>query len=172
MVDLIEELRQRARHLHVAARAGDPDALEALGAVPDIAETPREARRRPCLTALARRLGFQGWPHAKTVLEGDSSGDLGELMHRGAGGAYWHVWSAHYDEAVTIREAHGGTLLPYRRHFFIVEPPYLRSIGLDPDDPDWDRIGRDFVRPRDREAWTRIAREAVRARLDGYPVSG
>ena len=32
----------------------------------------------------------------------------------------------------------------------------MRELGLDPEDPDWERIGHDWVRPQDREAWTRL----------------
>jgi len=30
---------------------------------------------------------------------------------------------------------------PYRHHFFVAEGPAIRYLGLDPEDPDWERIG-------------------------------
>jgi carbonic anhydrase len=32
----------------------------------------------------------------------------------------------------------------------------VRELGLDPEDPDWARIGWDWVAPRDQEAWDRL----------------
>jgi hypothetical protein len=34
--------------------------------------------------------------------------------------------------------------------------PAIRELGLDPADPDWERIGWDWVRPRDADAWERL----------------
>ncbi|MBN1652920.1 MAG: hypothetical protein JXA30_04010 [Deltaproteobacteria bacterium] len=117
--------------------------------------------RRHCLATLAAQLGFQGWPHASAVLRGDRVDDLGTLMHREHGGAYWNIWSASYEEAHAIRADYGGFLLGYRSQFLIVEPYYIEALGLDPEDPDWERIGRDWARPRDREAWTRLTATAI-----------
>jgi hypothetical protein len=166
-IDTIEDLKQRARRLHKRARAGEDDALaflrrfapDARGAAND------ELQRRHALAALAVALGFHGWPHALAVLGGDRTGDLGKLLFRDTGGGMWNVWSASYDEARDIRAEHGGFLLPYGRQFVIVEEPFLEWLELDPSDGDWDRIGRDWVRPRDEPAWRRVTAAAVAARL-------
>ncbi len=50
----------------------------------------------------------------------------------------------------------GGYLLPYRNQFFVTVAAAIRELGLDPEDPDWERIGRDWVRPRDAEARKRL----------------
>ena len=50
----------------------------------------------------------------------------------------------------------GGYLLPYRHQFLVCESEAIRLLGLDPGDPDWERIGRDWVRPADRDAWRRL----------------
>ena len=33
---------------------------------------------------------------------------------------------------------------------------FIRTMGLDPDDPDWEKIGRDWVRPMDMSARRRL----------------
>lgn len=174
MVDLVEDVKHRARLLHKQARLSDPAALARLRAEPELQALDDAAllpalRRRHCLATLARELGFQAWPHAKAVLGGEPVTDYGTLLHRERGGAYWNLWLASYDEAKDVRAEHGGTLLPYRRQFLVVEPPYLEALGLDPADPDWERIGRDWVRPAEREAWTRLTSAAIDARLRGWP---
>ncbi|HKQ63210.1 MAG TPA: hypothetical protein VJS92_18120 [Candidatus Polarisedimenticolaceae bacterium] len=65
-------------------------------------------------------------------------------------------WCTDYEEARTLREAQGGFLFPYRAHFFVAEGDAVRELGLDPADPDWGRIGWDWVHPRDAEAWERL----------------
>ena len=64
-------------------------------------------------------------------------------------------------------ETQGGFLFPYRNQFFICEWGFVVALGLDPADPDWERIGRDWVRPRDE-----VARDRLEAKLIalGYGV--
>lgn len=65
-------------------------------------------------------------------------------------------WFRSYAEARTSLEAEGGYLLPYKHQFFVTLSEGIRDLGLDPDDPDWERIGWDWVQPKDREAWERL----------------
>ena len=69
---------------------------------------------------------------------------------------------ASYDEAREIRREHGGSLLACRRHFFIVDRHCIEFLGIDPDDPDWQHIGRDWARPAD---------PASRQRLYGWLIN-
>ncbi|MBK6809539.1 MAG: hypothetical protein IPG81_11670 [Sandaracinaceae bacterium] len=174
----VENVKHRARLLHKRATEADPVALAALRQLPELralgdAELSATLQRKHCLTALAKALGFATWPHTKAVLSGEALAtlatkpDLGTLMHRDLGGAYWNIWSASYDEASTIRAEHGGFLLPYRKQFLIVEDHYIEALGLDPRDPDWSAIGRNWPAPGDRDAWSRLTTRAVDARLDG-----
>lgn len=170
MVDVIDNLKQRARRLHRHAQAGDPSALARLRGLAEFSGRPDSviraaAQRRHALSALSAAIGFSGWPHAKAVLQGDPVTDRGTLMFRASGGAFWNIWSADYAEARDIREEDGGYLLPYRRHFQIVDRHYVAWLGLDPEDEDWARIERDWVRPTDRGAWARLTARAIEARL-------
>ncbi len=65
-------------------------------------------------------------------------------------------WFTSYREAQASVRSHGGYLFPYRAQFFVTEREAIRELGLDPDDPDWERIGFDWVRPADDEAWQRL----------------
>jgi hypothetical protein len=49
-----------------------------------------------------------------------------------------------------------------RRHCLAV---IARELGFDPDDPDWDRIGRDWVKPRDRTARARLYGKLIAQRF-------
>lgn len=65
-------------------------------------------------------------------------------------------WFPSYEDARRSLESEGGFLLPYRRHFFVCESEAIRAMGLEPDDPDWERIGWDCVRPVDMQAYQRL----------------
>ena len=70
--------------------------------------------------------------------------------------AFLNRWFPTYEEARALLDAEGGFLLPYRKHFLVTQADAVRELGLDPDDPDWQRIGFDWVRPADDEAWQRL----------------
>ena len=65
-------------------------------------------------------------------------------------------WFSNYEEARRSLESEGGFLLPYRRHFYVCQPEAISAMGLDPEDPDWELIGRDCARPSDAGAFERL----------------
>lgn len=85
-------------------------------------------------------------------------GSSGEdpIMYVGRMDAVLNSWFTNYQEARASRDSEGGYLLPYKSQFFVTQSEGIRELGLDPDDPDWARIGWDWVQPHDREAWERL----------------
>jgi hypothetical protein len=71
-------------------------------------------------------------------------------------GAMLNRWFATYEEARASLDSQGGYLFPHEGHYFVTLSEGVRELGLDPDDPDWARIGRDWARPADAEAWGRL----------------
>ena len=65
-------------------------------------------------------------------------------------------WFSNYEEARRSLESEGGFLLPYRRHFYVCQPEAISALGLDPEDADWELIGRDCARPSDAGAFERL----------------
>lgn len=106
----------------------------------------------------ARELGFRDLAHLDAVLAGRETDDVGTLLSPRGADVFWNVWSADHAEAAKIREETDGWLLAFKRQFFVVERGYIEFLGLDPDDPDWDLIGRDWARPGDFEARSRLYR--------------
>ncbi len=84
------------------------------------------------------------------------SHDEGSIMYVPQMGAILSQWFAVYDEARAAREETGGYLLPYKNHYFVTTSEAIRELGLDPADPDWARIGWDWVCPIDTDAWQRL----------------
>ena len=80
----------------------------------------------------------------------------GPTMYVARMDAFLNRWFTSYEEARASLEAGGGFLLPYRHQFFVAVAGAIRELGLDPEDPDWERIGWDWVRPMDEDAWQRL----------------
>jgi hypothetical protein len=76
-------------------------------------------------------------------------------------------WFSDYAEARRSLETDGGFLLPYKRHFFVCEAETIRALGLEPDDPDWQKIGRDCARPADAEAYQRLYEQRAHVLSEG-----
>ncbi|MFY0573653.1 hypothetical protein ACN28S_04130 [Cystobacter fuscus] len=94
---------------------------------------------------------------------GDGSAALraGSLLHPGGGGDLKR-WFSTYAQARESLLAHGGWLFPFRQQFFVCEHTFLRALGVDATDPDWRRIGFNWVEPAD---------DAARARLESKLIA-
>jgi len=155
MNDAVQELRIRAEILHRRAQTQNLKTLNRFQAVPRF--DPGKIRRRDCLQVIAREIGFLNWPHAKRVLSGEATDDFGDLLCPRKCGGHLNLWYKTHDEAEAVRQNRGGYLLGYRKQFLVVERSYIETLGLDPDDPDWQALGFD---------WTHGGgRESTRARL-------
>lgn len=170
MVEAITFLKAHARILQQQATNQEPVALARMRILEelhglDAAAVTTKIQRRHCLTVVAWELGFNDWPHALAVLSGPAVDDFGTLLYAPGCEVHWNIWSASYSEAHVIREQHGGYLLAYRRHFFIVDRFFIATLRLDPDDPDWERIGRDWVRPKEPAARQRLYAQLIHERI-------
>ena len=70
--------------------------------------------------------------------------------------AFLNRWLTSYEAARASLDSAGGFLLPFEGQFCVTEGHAIRELGLDPEDPDWQRIGWDWARPSDVEAWERL----------------
>jgi len=174
---VIGDLKSHARVLHRRAVSGDPVALRRARLLPELkrlsdSELVQQLKRRQCLAVVAKQLGFSNWEHARAVLTSREREDFGTLLYPSNCGGHYNIWSASYGEARDIRAAHGGYLLAYRRQYLIVEDGYIDSMGLDPADPDWARIGRDWVQPGDQQARERLYQKLVHNALVTLALEG
>ena len=72
-------------------------------------------------------------------------------------------WFVKYEQARASREKEGGFLFPYKSQFFVTEREAIRELNLDPDDPDWELIGWDWVKPLDTAALERLKKKRAAA---------
>jgi hypothetical protein len=82
---------------------------------------------------------------------------------------FLNQWFSNYEEARRALDSGGGFLLPYKNHFFVCEADLIQALGLEPDDQDWDKIGRDAARPKDAEAFQRLRKKRVDAVTKALP---
>ncbi|MCO5142561.1 MAG: hypothetical protein M9962_05670 [Oligoflexia bacterium] len=99
---------------------------------------------------LAKSAGFSSWREMKSTL------DTHEILRPPHASALWNVWYGSYEEAKTHVLEHGGYLLPYQKQFFVCDENYVLNLGIETDDPDLKKVGRDWVTPKDATAWNRL----------------
>jgi hypothetical protein len=166
-MDPIRELKTRAEILHSRLSADDADAMERLRILPELRRSDRPAleaavktiQRKHCLAIVARECGFPSWEHARRSMGGDvAERELGTLLYADAGTL--NQWFSTYEEARACLDAlpiaPRHYLLAYKRDFFLAGAAFITSLGLAPDDPDWEAIGWDWARPLDPAARTRL----------------
>lgn len=160
-MDPVTEVKVRAEQLQRRIEQGDVGALarvqrvgRAQTAEPLVASA---VRYKHCLSAIARELGFADYAHLLRVVDGDPAETDFGTVPCGRPSGYLNAWFREYAEAREQQRHSGGYLLAYRRHFVVVHSPYVQDVlGIDPQDPDWQAIGFDWVRPSDPMARRRL----------------
>jgi hypothetical protein len=89
--------------------------------------------------------------------------DFDKLWYQTNLDVFLNRWFSTYDDARRSLDGDGGFLLPYKKHFFVCEADVIQAMGLEPDDPDWERIGRDGAQPNDQAAYQRLCEKRAQA---------
>ena len=121
----------------------------------------RQVKLKHALTVIAQEHDFDSWVDFKRHLERkDKLAERREsyytLLYPPQAARFVLEWHANYEIASTELSRSGGYLLPYKKQFFICEAEYIAELGLDPDDPDWELIGYNWIHPADQSAWERL----------------
>jgi hypothetical protein len=174
----LEEYRIRASRLIKDLRGADPvAALHAAQRFQTVSawagHTPEQIRdardrvqRKHALAVVAREGGSRDWLHLRASFEDatDETGFDTTRLFPPRNAVFLNLWFARYEEARKVLDADPTHyLFPYRHQYVLCEAGLLENLGVDAADPDWDRIGRDWVRPRDTEARARLAVRLRRA---------
>ncbi|MES2526550.1 MAG: hypothetical protein V4598_05660 [Bdellovibrionota bacterium] len=99
---------------------------------------------------LAKNAGYDSWKAFKDDLE------VCDILNPPHWSAQWKVWYPTYQQASEAIADTNKFLLPYRGQFFVAEESYILELGISLDDSDLLLIGRDWAKPKDKEAWERL----------------
>ncbi|MBL8150237.1 MAG: hypothetical protein JNN15_09965 [Blastocatellia bacterium] len=171
MTSLVQEYKIKASILLKTLRSSDLEkaagAAERFNCLPHLTNlSPRQIllqksniKRKHALTVIAFENEKASWADFKHHLERlevlRTNRNYTDLYPRRCAG-FINEWYASYETARKHLEQVGGYLLPYKNHFFICKADYIKALGLDPEDPDWNLISSDWVKPSDIEAWHRL----------------
>lgn len=115
------------------------------------------------LQLLAIEAGYSSWNTLQQELSaGRSDDDIAatELYRPGISEFNLNIWCASYEQAKDYQRTHKGLfLLQYKGKSFLAQAPHIIGIGLDPNDPDWEKIDWDWVKPADDAAKARLRKK-------------
>lgn len=139
---ILNEVRIRASLLLKAARTGDEPAIKRLNG---------SLKRRRALDVSA--IDLTGLPYLKLT---QSRAAAPERFFERSVATHWNHWFATYNEAKAHLMAFQGFLFPFKNQFVVVDGDFLKDLGLEPDHPDWARIGFDWEKPDCMTAFVRL----------------
>ncbi|WP_051680627.1 hypothetical protein [Vibrio rhizosphaerae] len=120
------------------------------------------------LELLAKEAGYIDWSTMAQVIKVEDHIDdteATELYRSGVSEPNLNVWCPTYDDAKAYLDTHKGFyLLQFKGQCFLAQAPHIEGLGLNPQDPDWEKIGRDWVKPKDPEAKSRLREKLQQAR--------
>ena len=145
-----DEAKIQASLLLKSLKSDDPSkAIKRFSRLPEFSDlSTQELLQKPiklkhALAVVAFEKGFRSWLDLKMQLNFIIGGHL-------------NLWFSNYEEAVSYLKSNGGFLLPYKTQYFICDASYLKRIGFDPKDSDWQKIGFNVAVPADTKAWERL----------------
>ncbi len=97
-------------------------------------------KRKHALNVIAIENGFHSWIDLKAQI-------------RFIVGGHLNNWFVSYEEAKSYQKSNGGFLFPYKNQFFVCSAAYVRDIGFDPDDLNWEMCDFDWVKPLNHSSW-------------------
>jgi hypothetical protein len=115
MLSCIEELKIQAKRL--LKQTPSSEALLKLS-------KGEPAKLKHCQLLIARQYGFNHWDHARLVLSGKSCDDYGTFWYKNQCGTLLNHWCKSYKEAYQVQQDSGGTILPYKTQFMVVDRPF------------------------------------------------
>lgn len=144
--------------------------LEKLKAQAAIRRKQDPEQLKHALNEVAAECGFPHWTALKQAVDRWFEQGLEDRIYPPWADAFLNHWESDYAKALAAQGE--GYLFPYRRHYFVTTATFVESLGLDPGDPDWERLGRNFAEPRDVLAWTRLARRLWASEPEREPERG
>ena len=162
----IEELESRAKQLHSGIESGDPGCLGRVRArIAALTEAEYgDVTLEHARMTVAREAGFKTWRMAGDLFAGrlGPGDDFGDFWYSTSTDVLLNHWCRNYEEAREVHQHQGGYLLPYRRHFAVVQKAYIEILGMEGDDPAWQSVRFNLVEPADRVSYHHLTLRRLR----------
>ncbi len=110
--------------------------------IEELIQKRRRIKHRHALEVVAIEAGFGSW---KELL------DHHDTLWYPREDPRVSPWFDTYREAKEWKDSRGGYLLTCRGRYFVADADYIETLGLDPDDRLWEKIGFDSKKPGDRK---------------------
>ncbi|TNE44663.1 MAG: hypothetical protein EP343_28805 [Deltaproteobacteria bacterium] len=127
-----------------------------------------QIQHKHLLQVVAKEAGFASWVALKRHLdakegEGEKADEPDWETFFGSPCGFLNHWFPNYEAAKAFRDQEGGYLFSYKTHCLVAGEGMIASLGCDPHDPDWERVGFDWVEPGCPHAWHRLKAQMVKA---------
>ena len=143
--------KQSQKDVSIAARFSVLPSFRGLS----VDEVQQSLRLKHVYEYLAQQYGFAHWRELKHYVV------VQDCLYRKHCVAYVYSWFTNYDAAKAYQNKHRGYLLRFWEDYIVCGTEYIRCIGMPIDHPDWNIIGYDWVRPKEREAFARLEAIAI-----------
>lgn len=115
-------------------------------------KTDKSFALKDAYAVISKAAGYASWKEMK------DSYDESDIFNPPHWSAQWKTWYSSIEEARNNLKPE-NYLIPYRKQFFICEIDYLKSLGVDLDDPDLNKVGNDWSMPKDLHSWEALKRK-------------
>ena len=174
-INILEESKIQATVLLKDLRSQDPKKFEPaimrFRALSKFLNSPptdikNNAKRKDALLVIALENGFASWIELKNhfykILSSPFENDYI--------GGFLNPWFARYADAKSQQKLDGGYLLPFKKQYFLASEDYIKTLGFDPFDPDWNLIDWDWVKPKDQTALARLFQKWLKSKERGNNI--
>jgi hypothetical protein len=107
---------------------------------------------KDAFAVISKAAGYASWKEMK------DSYDESDIFNPPKWSAQWKIWFASIEDARNNLKPE-NYLVPYRNQFFICDIDYLKSLGIELDDPNLKKIGNDWSIPKDLHSWEALKRK-------------
>jgi hypothetical protein len=125
-----------------------------------ILENKDSFKLKDALLVIALQNGFKGWPDLKkNVTQQD-------CLYRSAHVGLIYAWFSDYEKAVIYHSQNGGFLIKFWKDFAVCGNEYISCLSLSEYPDHWKKIGYNWVKPSDQQAWEFLNQKAIAHYLD------
>ncbi|MCO5934921.1 hypothetical protein NAF17_05165 [Mucilaginibacter sp. RB4R14] len=102
---------------------------------------------KDALLVIAQKNGFKSWVELKKFVTQE------DCLYRSSKVGLIYAWFDDYKRAAVYHQQHSGYLLKFWNDFVVCGDEYIASLSLGGYPEYWKRIGFDWVKPSDLQAW-------------------